>query len=243
MITTRLARLRAAFIAVLVLPLAACAADPASPSAAPSEPAPVTATPAAEPADPLEEVVSITVRPGALELHDAKGGIVAEVDLMGEATEAVTVLSTAFDVEPVSGPYEGDAHFPGGTTHRWDGFTLWETNYDEEQRIAADLDNLLWPRLVAVAEVPEVGGVEIESVLGRVGDRVDELAGPVDPEVWTCGGWAAETVEVVRAGGTTGVVGVGVTFSGAIGWRETPPAADETVTALRAPTDVATGCV
>jgi hypothetical protein len=238
---SRPSRLRAVLIAALVLPLAGCAGEPAAPTTAPADPAPVTATPAAEPTDPLEEVVAAVLRPDMLELRDAGGAVVAEVDFMGDAEAAVATLATAFDVEPVSEPVEGDLHFPGGVKHGWDGFSLMETRYDEERRVAEDLDSLVWPRLIAFAEAPEVGGVAITSMAGRVGDRVDELDATIDPELWTCSGWAVETLEVVRASGASHTVGVSLTFSGASG-GPTPPSAEETVTLLRAPADVAEGC-
>jgi hypothetical protein len=245
MAPTRHARLRAALVAALILPLAAtfaaCAADSVAPSAAPTEPA--TASPAAEPADPLEEVVAIQVRPDVLELRDADGAVVAEVDYMGDADEAVATLSTTFGAEPVSEPVEGDLHFPGGVKHSWDGFSLMETYYDEERRAESDFDNLVWPRLITLVEAREVGGVDVASAVGGVGDRADELDAPIDTELWTCSGWAVETVDVTRASGATNTVGVSLTFSGGGGMRETPPSAEETVTLLRAPADVAGGCV
>lgn len=239
---TRIARLRAALVAVLVLPLAACAGEPAQPSTAPSEPAPVTASPTAEPADPLEAVVAVVLRPDALELLEDDGSVAAEVDYMSDATEAVATLTTVFAADPVSDPIEASPHFPGGVQHHWDGFSLIETQYDEQRRADEDLDNLVWPRLIALVDAPEVGEVTITSTAGRVGDRADELSQPIDPVLWTCSGWAVETLEVPRAGGATNTVGVSVTFSDAVGVRETPPSADETVTLLRAPADVAEGC-
>ncbi|MGR2753113.1 hypothetical protein [Agromyces arachidis] len=242
MIRTRYSRLRAALVAALVLPLAACAAEPAPASAPPAEPAPVSASPSAEPADPLEAVVAVVLRPDVLELIDDGGSVVAEVDYMGDPAEAVATLTTVFGADPVSDPIEASPHFPGGVEHRWDGFRLIETQYDEQRRVDADLDNLVWPRLIALAEASEVGDAAITSAAGRVGDRTDQLSQPIDPELWTCSGWAVETLEVARAGGATNTVGVSLTFSGAIGMRETPPSADETVTLLRAPADVAEGC-
>lgn len=242
MTPTRHTRLRAAFVAALVLPLAACAAQPAAPSAAPSEPAPITATPAAEPTDPLEEVVTVVLRPDVLELHDDGGAVVAEVDYMGDASEAIATLTTVFAADPVSEPVEASPHFPGAVKHSWDGVSLIETQYDEALRIEGDLDNLIWPRLIALVEAPEVAGVAITSAAGRVGDRADELSTPIDPDLWTCSGWAVETLDVDRADGGTYTMGVSLTFSGATGPGETAPAAGDIVTLLRAPADVAEGC-
>ncbi|MEI5582750.1 MULTISPECIES: hypothetical protein [unclassified Agromyces] len=243
MTRTRHARLRAAFLAALVLPLAACAAEPAAPTASPTQPAHVMATPTEEPVDPLEAVVAIEVRPDGLELRDAGGAVVAEVDYMGDAAEAVATLTAVFAAEPVSEPVEGDLHFPGGVKHSWEGFELMETHYDEERRAADDLDNLLWPRLIALVRAPRVGGVDVTSTAGRVGDRVDQLDVAIDQELWTCSGWAVEITGVTRASGATNTVGVSLSFSGATGMREALPATDETVTLVRAPADVAEGCV
>lgn len=242
MFSTRRTRSRTWAAAALTVSLSGLLAgctttgDPTSaPTPTPSAPA-ITETPQ-HPVDPLDGVVVMVLHPDRIELRDEAGAVVDALDYMGDAGEAVVTVATVLGADPVSEAFQASTHDPSGIVHRWDGFELIERHYDEQQRVDDDLDNLVWPRISAVASASEVEGVRVTSAGGAVGDRADQLAAPIDPELRTCLGWAVETVEVPRRAGPA-VVGTSLTFSGWTDSTRVPPAPDETVTVLRAPEGV-----
>lgn len=126
---------------IIVGLLTACAQSllqpPAATSSAASTPKP-SASQAADPA-PAATVAAIVVRPEAIELHDASGGLVQALDYRSDVPEAIATLTEVFDEAPVATEYPGSSHEAPSIAHRWGGFELWEVLYVNQWEGLGDL--------------------------------------------------------------------------------------------------------
>ena len=127
------AGVRAAIVATVTVVLTAvllagCTAAPEtpSPSTVASEAPSPTSTAAVE---PIDTVVALVARPEALELRDASGAVVTELDYLGDVDAAIATIEQVLGEAPVDEEFRGSNHFPPSTAHRWGGFELWERRY------------------------------------------------------------------------------------------------------------------
>lgn len=184
--------------------------------------------------DPLTTVTQLVIRPDSLELRDAADQLVQALDYMGQADEAVAMLSAVFDVPARSVAYAGSNHYPGGVRHSWGDFEVDERHYDEARRVAENLDYLVWPRLAVYVDGPNSHGVDLVTVQGhRAGDDWAVISSDpeFDPGLYTCVGSAIEVLDFASPDGATQAVAVVVTQSGA-----------DTVERIGAPEMIADGC-
>lgn len=231
----------AAVAIVFTLALSGCVVTTpvATPSAPPGTVGPAESTPTAEPTDPLSTVTAFVARPEALELVDASGTSVVSLDYMGSVDDAIATLSAVLGSTPVEEPYEGGNHHPPGILHTWDHIVIIDERLYPEERRTGLPNGLVWPRFVVSFHADAVRGVELTtSSRIHVGDRFDDLGDTIDPDLWTCSGWAVEFIEVPREEESGPLkIGVGVTE-----WeRETGAQVDHVVSVI-APVDVAEGC-
>ena len=242
--TLRAAALTAASLSA-VLALAGCAGPTPTPSATPDAATlrpTATAAPAAEPVDPLTTVTTLVARPEALELRDASGAVVASLDYTGSTDEAVATLSAVLGGAPAEEPYDGGNHFPPGMLRTWaDAVELDERFYSEERRAELPFQ-VVWPRFAVSFTAATVDGVDLTTDTNvHVGDAYAALADQIDPDLWTCTGWAVEHVELPRDEYEPLKIGVGVTD-----WYYDPTGAwtqgSDVVVAITAPLSVADGC-
>lgn len=223
-----------------LLVLSGCISPPPPPRTTPSPPAADPAPTVA--AEPLASVTALVARANRLELHDPAGSVVATVDYMSSAVDAVNVLTTVFGEPPVDEEYDGGNHFPDGVMHRWGGAVLQERFYDEEQRASSDLDNLVWPRIAVIFQAPQAHGIALTTATGiTVGASHATIAAELDPALWSCVGPAVDVIEIDRESGPM-TIGVGLSEfeideSGAYTGEVV-----ERVTRIIAPEPVAEGC-
>ncbi|MGH3704372.1 MAG: hypothetical protein ACRDT9_07060 [Agromyces sp.] len=123
---TSLVRIAAAAAAFTVLALGGCAATAGAES---TPAASATPTPTTAPSDPLESVTTIVARPQALELRDESGTVVASLDYLGDAAEAIATLETVFGAAPASEEYPGNSHYTPGIAYQWGGMELRQPEY------------------------------------------------------------------------------------------------------------------
>ena len=115
----------------LCLALTACAGQPADEAAA-ATPAPAPSTdsaPGTAPVDPLDSVTTVVARPESLELRDANGAVVANVDYLSDAAAAIATMTTVFGAPPVDEELPASGSEPPSTAHRWGGFELLEPRH------------------------------------------------------------------------------------------------------------------
>ncbi|MEF3404295.1 hypothetical protein [Agromyces sp. CCNWLW203] len=108
--------------------LAGCSAAPEPPASSTVASKTPSATPTAT-VDPIDTVVALVARPEALELRDASGEVVVELDYLGDVDAAIAAIERVLDEAPVDEEFRGSNHFPPSTAHRWGGFELWERRY------------------------------------------------------------------------------------------------------------------
>ena len=245
--TLRAGALAAAALS-LVLGLVGCVGPTPTPTPTPrpdaASPHPIaTETPTVEPVDPLTTVTRRVARPERLELRDASGAVVASLDYTGSAEEAVATLTSVLGGAPAEEPYEGGNHFPPGVRHTWAGAVeIDERFYPEERR--ADLPHqVVWPRFAVSFLAPTAHGLDLTTATNvHVGDSYAALDGQIDPDLWTCSGWAVEHVELPRDEYGPLKIGVGIadwSYDAATGtWTEQ----DDEVVTVAAPLTVADGC-
>lgn len=89
----------------------------ASPSQSP------TPTPA-PPVDPLTAVVSLVIRPEAIELRDDAGATVASLSYEDPIAGVVAALTVAVEASPTVAPLPESDESPPGVGYTWPGFTL-----------------------------------------------------------------------------------------------------------------------
>lgn len=213
---TRIRRAGALAAAVISLALVLTGCFGQTPSPTPTAdarpPAPTAApTPTAEPADRLTTVVALVARPEALELLDGSGTVVASLDYLGTAAEAVAQLSTVLGEAPVTEPYEGGNHNPAGVRHTWDDAIEIDERFYPEERRAGLPSQLVWPRFAVSFLAPAIRGIDLTTATNvHVGDGFEALGEQIDPDLRTCEGWALEYVEVPRPDFPPLKIGVGV---------------------------------
>ncbi|MDQ0895585.1 hypothetical protein [Agromyces ramosus] len=228
-----------------VLLLSGCMSGSAmSPTGTPTTAAPsptaVDPTPT-ESEDPLASVTALVARADRLELRDLTGSVVATIDYMS-APGAVAVLTNVFGEPPVDEEYLGGNHFPDGVIHRWGGAALQERFYDEEQRVNADLNNLVWPRFAVIFEAPESLGITLTTDTGiTVGVTHAAISAELDPALWSCMGPAVDVIEIERE---SGPVKIGVALSELVIDESGAYTGEKVagVTKIVAPEPVAYGC-
>ncbi len=225
----------------VMLGLAACT----SPSPMPSPPAPTpsvvetptpapTPTPTAE-ADPLAAVTAIVARPEALELLDSGGNVVSTLAYDGSVSDVISTLSSLLGEAPIDEPYDGGNHNPPGVLHIWDDALVVDERHYES--VSA-------PAIVVYFDAGSVRGLDLRTSTGvHVGDTFEALGDQIDPDLWTCSGWAVEFVEVPSSHSSTpNKVGVGLSE-----WKwdrsSDSPTQVDYVGSIVAPTSVAAGCV
>ena len=156
----------------LALVMTGCVSGPPAATSGPNAEAPtVTAetTPSAAPVDPLTTVTAIVARPDVLELRDASGAAVAEVDYLGDVDQAIAELTTVFGGEPSAEDYPGSGHFSPSTAHRWGAFELWERRYvDNWAEFAGQERTLNKPSFGVVFTGPDSAGVALTTEQGVV---------------------------------------------------------------------------
>ncbi|MFC9561093.1 hypothetical protein [Agromyces sp. NPDC056965] len=77
-------------------------------------------------------MTTIVARPQALELRDESGAVVASLDYLGDAAEAIATLETVFGAAPESEEYPGNSHYTPGTAYQWGGMELRQPEYTGE---------------------------------------------------------------------------------------------------------------
>ena len=240
--TSRAGALAAGALA-LALALSGClgATPTPTPDAAPATTA-IEATPTAEPVDPLTTVTAAVARPEALELVDGSGAVVMSLDYLGDGDDAVATLSVVLGGAPIDEPYDSGNHHPSGVRHTWDDAIEIDERFYPEERRAGLASELSWPRFAVTFLAPTVRGVDLTTATDvHVGDSLAALGEQIDPELWTCTGWALEHVEVPRTDFPPLKIGVGVSewaYDAAGHWSQT---VDRVVT-VSAPVTVADGC-
>jgi hypothetical protein len=245
--TLRAGALTAAALS-LVLALVGCVGPTPTPTPMPTpdaaSPRPTAMeTPTAEPVDPLTTVTMLVARPERLELRDASGAVVASLDYTGSAEEAVATLTGVLGGAPAEEPYEGGNHFPPGVRHTWaDVVEIDERFYPDERR--AELPHqIVWPRFAVAFLASTALGLDLTTATDvHVGDSYAALDGQIDPDLWTCSGWAVEHVELPRDEYGPLKIGVGIadwSYDAATGTSSEQ--VDEVVT-IMAPLTVADGC-
>jgi hypothetical protein len=206
----------------LMFTLTSCVSASPTPTGAPSTPSPSTPadpTPIPTPAaDPLDAVETLVVRPEALQLADADGTVVTELDYLSSPAEAITTLSEVFDAEPVTEEHRGSGHFPPSTSYRWGDFEFWEQHYVENwATVVEDGLNLIRPAFKVWFTGPEAMGLALTDAGDRrVGGSWDGLMS--EPGVLTnpsgCSGPYLDfvTVERERPDGVAYTLKVSVDF-------------------------------
>lgn len=165
--------------------LTGCAAS-AAPAAEQTSPPPTSAAPtptatAQEPSpDPLSTVSTIVIRPEAVELRDASGGVVHSLDYLADATEALAVLTTVFGEAPADTDSPGNSHSPPSTVHRWGAFELWEVQYVDNWEGFGAPRTLYWPSYRVMFTGAESHSIALATTEGRqTGDSwTDLIAAP-----------------------------------------------------------------
>lgn len=192
------ARVTTGTAALAALLLAGCgggtpAGEPTSP-ATPSATAEPTPT---ETADPLASVDEIAIRPTGIELR-AGAEVIQTLDYTSSAADAISTLTEVIGAAPVDESYEGDFHNPPGVLHTWDGFTLDERLYGEEQLGSATSPYAV-PNFAVVVDGPEAGDLSVSGGQGRrIGDpaAVTDAGYPLGPDEMVCQGTPIEGTEV-----------------------------------------------
>lgn len=141
-----------------------------------------TATPAPtvhpEPSDPLTTVTEIVVRPEQLELHDARGDLVATLSYNAEAAAFTGTLATVLGAAPDLSELPASIETPARTEYLWDGVLVIddheEVPFDEGHDGFGQIDMNVSVGFTA----PTVGdGVAVRTVNGyRPGDDAQALA-------------------------------------------------------------------
>ena len=167
--TARIAGTTAGTLVLAAMLLSGCTAtpvEPTSPTTVVSEPA----TPTPEPViDPIDTVVALVARPESLELRDASGLVVIELDYLGDPAAAVATIAQVLDETPVDEEYPGSNHHSPSTAHRWGAFELWERRYvDRWADFAAQDRTLHLPSFGIVLTGPDVAGVALTTEQGVV---------------------------------------------------------------------------
>jgi len=236
-----------ALVAALVL--SGCAAQPAQhaeptpESSTPAE-APIESEPAAEPVDPLQTVASIVARAEALELRAGDGTVVATIDFAGPADVAVDTLTAVLGGPPVDESYEGGNHHAPGVIHTWDDALVVDEIHYGEGVMRDGAATVGAPDFRVSFDAVEVRGKVLATSDGiRVGDSFESLGEKIDPDLWTCMGWAAEFIELPDPNAGTVKIGVGLSE-----WAWDEAAQNyglkvDHVASIMAPTPVAAGCV
>ncbi|WP_157497054.1 hypothetical protein [Leifsonia sp. Leaf264] len=172
-----------------------------SPEAVPAPLPTATSTPTPEPtvADPLESVVALVARPTVLELRSADDSVVAEIDYLGAAADAVATLTGLFGTDPVDEAYPATSHAPAGVLHSWGSVTIDERQYDEAMRTEKGLQgSLVWPNLAVYFDAADNGGVALTTAQGyAAGDAWETVAAASDVTAnpSECTGPAAELAD------------------------------------------------
>lgn len=232
-------------VAVALL-MSGCIGGPDSPTSTVGAPSATSAPagPTTEPVDPLTTVTTIVARPEMLELRDAGGSVIEALEYMGSVDHALATLAVVLGGSAVDEPYAGGNHNPPGVRHSWDdALVVAELLYDEQRRVDEGLDSLEWPRLAVTFRTAEVRGIDLTtSTDAHPGDAVDALSPEIDPDLWTCTGWAVETIELLRPEYGPVQIGVGVSTLDLDESSETYGQQIDEVTAIHAPVPVAEGC-
>ena len=237
--TLRAGALTAAAIS-LMLALAGCAGPTPLPTPTPDAATPrptATAAPTADPVDPLTAVTELLARPESLELRDAAGVVVADLDYRSAPSDAVDALTTVFGLAPVDQMVDGGNHFPPRTLHQWDGFELWEQRYvDRWEGVVTEL-SLERPAFAVRFTAATARDVSL-STMGspHVGGGWDELVAlpDVQQDSSGCSGPYLEYVAVSReAVGAPGTMKISVEFR--------PSEDSSTIESIAAPVPVS-GC-
>lgn len=204
----------------LALALTGCFAASPTPSPTPDAASPrptATAAPTAEPVDPLSTVTELVARPDSLELRDAAGVVVVNLDYRSAPSDAVAALTTVFGLAPVDEAFDGSNHFPPSTAHRWDGFELWEQRYVDRWEGVVDELSLVRPAFMVRFTAPAARDVSLSTADGpHVGGGWDELFAVPDLQQNPsgCSGPYVEYVEESRtmADGAAYAVKISVEF-------------------------------
>ncbi len=169
--TVRMRERRTALIGFAIIAatlLSGCTTSaPVEPSAAPT--ANPSTTPTSEPdtvveADPIDSVTTFVVRPEGLELRDATGAVVFELDYLADTAAAVATVTGALGSAPVDEMYSGGNHFPPSTAHRWGAFELHERRYvDRWDFAASDPRTLGQPAWGVVFTGPQTADVTLNT--------------------------------------------------------------------------------
>ncbi|WP_159601442.1 hypothetical protein [Agromyces humi] len=88
--------------------------------------------------------MTLVARPEVLELRDATGALVFELDYLTDPAAAVATITDVLGSPPVDEMYNGGSHFPPSTTHRWGSFELQERRYVDRWEFAADEPRTLY---------------------------------------------------------------------------------------------------
>lgn len=230
-----------------VLTMSGCATpvladgQPSATSASPTPTATQTATPTP---DPLAGVVAMVARPQAIELRDASGAVVASLSYTSPVAETLAIMTTLLQGAPVDESYEGGNHNAPGVLHTWDDALVIDEVHYGEGVILDGRPSLGAPAFRVSFDAPEVRGLELTTAPGVHADAsFAELGDLVDPDLWTCSGWAIEYVESPSEHGGTVMHGVGLSN---IEWDDSSErfqAQVDYVASIVAPVSVAAGCV
>ncbi|MFF2275088.1 hypothetical protein [Agromyces sp. NPDC058126] len=207
-----------------------------APTSVPSSAAPSPSTAPTPAVEPIETVVALVARPESLELRDAAGTVVIELDYLDDADAAIAAIEEILDAAPVDEELRGTSHFPPTTVHRWGVLELWENRFVDRWAFAADEERTLsQPSFHVVFRGADVGGVALSTQHGvsagspwAVLEAMPDLQ--VNPSM--CSGPYLDYVEQerMRPDGTVYLGRIGVDFGGS--------PEDGVVTDVRAPTPI-----
>ncbi|MFD4420416.1 hypothetical protein ACFWN7_02795 [Agromyces sp. NPDC058484] len=189
-------------------------------------------------------MTALVARPEALELHDAGGTVVGSLEYAGSVDEALAALTAVLGGPPEEEPYDAGNHNAAGVMHIWDdALKVDEIHYGEGVARLGDA-TVGAPDFRVYFDQVEVRGKELVTRDGvHVGDAFDALGDRIDPDLWTCSGWAVEHVEVPDPQVGAAKYGVGLSEWE---WDETAQnygTQVDYVASVSAPVSVASGCV
>jgi hypothetical protein len=186
-------------------------------------------------------VDALVVRPTALELRDASGGVVLSLDYRSDFAPAMAQLEAVLGAAEETQEARGTNHFPPSTMHRWGGFELWEQRYvDRWEDLADDERSFVQPSFLVRFTGPEAGGLRLETTAGVAAGAAWtdlEALAELQTNPSGCSGPYLDFVDdapAVNPAGETYVSRTSVDF--------VKSEDGLTVAAVRAPIDVAPGC-
>ncbi|GAA1776005.1 hypothetical protein [Agromyces lapidis] len=172
-------RLVSVMVAVLAMGLlAGCVAEgggvptPPATSARPTTPAPTPTV------DPIDTVTAIVPRPDVVELRDAAGTVILELDYLDAAEPAVATIEQVIGSAPTVEDHPGNNHYPPTRTYRWGGVELREQRYIDRWADFADDERTLYrPGFTVSLTAPDSAGLTLTTEQGvAVGWTWVELA-------------------------------------------------------------------